>query len=127
MLAVNLGYRIDRANVENNNFSNNLSNPISRVRDWDNFAAMTYRNNRYIGLTGVGVFRGGGADIIQCGWKHADATAGLTRKPTDIYPGKVSQSIGDVVYNSSPIPVNFDFCYVAASGTTWGKVTLANA
>lgn len=59
MLAVNLGYRIDRANVENNNFSNNLSNPISRVMDWDNFAAMTYRNNRYIGLTGVGVFRGG--------------------------------------------------------------------
>ncbi|EBR3160716.1 phage head-binding domain-containing protein [Salmonella enterica] len=125
LLAVNLGYRIDGANVENNNFSNNLSNPISRVMDWDNFAAMTYRNNRYIGLTGVGVFRGV-ADIIQCGWKHADATAGLTSKPTDIYPGKVSQSIGDVVYNSSPIPANFDFCYVAASSTTWGKVALVN-
>ncbi|EOG8149536.1 hypothetical protein ACLIUU_001843 [Citrobacter werkmanii] len=60
LLAANLGYRIDGANVENNNFSNNLSNPISRVMDWDSFAAMTYRNNRYIGLTGVDVFRGGG-------------------------------------------------------------------
>lgn len=60
LLAANLGSRIDGANVENNNFSNNLSNPISRVMDWDSFAAMTYRNNRYIGLTGVDVFRGGG-------------------------------------------------------------------
>ncbi|MEG1350800.1 MAG: hypothetical protein RSD49_22490 [Hafnia sp.] len=125
LLAATLGYRIDGANVEDNNFSNNLSNPISRIMDRDNFSAMTYRNNRYIGLTGVSVFRGV-ADIIQCGWRHADATAGLTAKPIDIYPGKVSQSIGDVVYNSSPIPANFDFCYVAASSTTWGKVALVN-
>lgn len=121
-----LGYRIDGATIENNTYSNNLNTTIPRIMDWDNFTSMTYRNNRYIGLTGVSVFRGV-ADIIQCGWRHADATAGLTAKPTDTYPGKVAQSIGDVVYNSSPTPSNFDFCYVAASGTTWGKVVLANA
>lgn len=76
-------------------------------------------------MAGFPVFRIA-AYIIQCGWKHANVTAGLTSKPTDIYPIKVSQSIGDIAYNSSPIPENFEFYYVAASSTTWGKVALVN-
>lgn len=126
LLAATLGYRIDGATIENNNFSNTLNTNIPRIMDWDYFTSMTYRNNRIIGLTGIRVFRDA-ADIIQCGWRYADATAGITANPTNLYPGKVSQSIGDIVYNSRTTPENFDFCFVAATDSTWGKVALANS
>lgn len=124
-LLSSLGYRIDGATIENNHFSNKLSTPINQIIDWDNFASMTYRNNRYVGMSGTRVFRLA-ADIVACGWRFADVTAGLTSYPSAIYAGKVSQAIGDIVYNSNPTTSNFDLCYVASSSSTWGKVALAN-
>ncbi|ECC1670386.1 phage head-binding domain-containing protein [Salmonella enterica] len=125
LLAASLGYSVDGATIENNHFSNNLNTVIDRVVDWDNFKAMTYRNNRYSGMGSTPIFRGF-ADMVMCGWKFADTTAGLSANPAAVYPGKLSQNVGDTVYNSVTTPSNFDFCFVAASATTWGKVVLVN-
>lgn len=125
LLAAGLGYNIDGATIEDNLFSNRLNTTIYRLVDWDNFKGMTYRNNRYIGTGTKPVFRSA-SDMVTCGWRLADATAGITANPASLYPGKLSQNVGDTVYNSVTTPSNFDFCFVAASATTWGKVVLAN-
>ncbi|WP_252474754.1 hypothetical protein [Citrobacter freundii] len=107
------GVRIDESVIENNLFSNTLNSPINQLIDWPRFAGMTYRGNRYTFL--IKKFRDN-ADMVSCGWRFADASAGIGTAPTTTYPGKVLVNIGDMIHNAG----------TPASGTNWAWYGLGN-
>ncbi|WP_233595131.1 tail fiber/spike domain-containing protein [Citrobacter freundii] len=107
------GVRIDESVIENNLFSNTLNSPINQLIDWPRFAGMTYRGNRY--TFSIKKFRDN-ADMVSCGWRFADASAGIGTAPTTTYPGKVLVNIGDMIHNAG----------TPASGTNWAWYGLGN-
>ncbi|EEY8376825.1 phage head-binding domain-containing protein [Escherichia coli] len=107
------GVRIDEPVIENNEFSNTLNSPVNQLIDWPSFAGMIYRGNRYTFL--IKKFRDN-ADMVSCGWRFADVSAGIDTAPTTTYPGKVLINIGDMIHNAG----------TPASGTNWAWYGLGN-
>ncbi len=107
------GVRIDEPVIENNEFSNTLNSPVNQLIDWPSFAGMIYRGNRY--TFSIKKFRDN-ADMVSCGWRFADVSAGIDTAPTTTYPGKVLINIGDMIHNAG----------TPASGTNWAWYGLGN-
>lgn len=116
------GVRIDESVIENNLFTNTLNSPINQLIDWPRFAGMLYRGNRYTFT--VKKFRDN-ADMVSCGWRFADVSAGMDAAPTTTYPGKVLINIGDIIHNAGNPSSGLNWAWYGLGNNTYGNLMIA--
>lgn len=116
------GVRIDEPVIENNGFSNTLNSPVNQLIDWPSFAGMIYRGNRY--TFSIKKFRDN-ADMVSCGWRFADASAGIDTAPTTTYPGKVLINIGDMIHNAGTPASGTNWAWYGLGNNTYGNLNIA--
>lgn len=116
------GVRIDEPVIENNEFSNTLNSPVNQLIDWPSFAGMIYRGNRY--TFSIKKFRDN-ADMVSCGWRFADVSAGIDTAPTTTYPGKVLINIGDMIHNAGTPASGTNWAWYGLGNNTYGNLNIA--
>jgi hypothetical protein len=83
---------------------------------------MTYTNNRTTFV--IRKFRND-ADMVECGWHFADATAGFAAAPSSVYPSKVNIGIGDIIHNAGTPSSGTNWAWYGLGNGTYGNLNIA--